>query len=179
MKTLAQHNCEKLIDVLCERLTFERAGVHLYDSIIAKMRAAADPQLVRMLPQMEQHRDQEKEHEEWLECCIRDLGADTLHKTPMAQLVEIESQGIERVILDGDPEIAHAFHALLAAELVDNAGWDLLVQLADQAGDREMKKAFKKRLREEAEHLVLVRKAMKMFAIHDVLGEPVELPAGP
>ncbi len=38
------------------------------------------------------------------------------------------------------------FHALFAAELVDNAGWDLLVQLADEADDDEARRAFKKRL---------------------------------
>jgi ferritin-like metal-binding protein YciE len=86
----------------------------------------------------------------------------------MSKLVERESQGIEKVVQE-DSELPHLFHALLAAELVDNAGWDLLVQLADEAGDRQAKKEFRKRLNEEAEHLVVVRRALEKNILKEVL----------
>lgn len=75
-----------------------------------------------------------------------------------------------------DAELPHLFHALLAAELVDNAGWDLLAQVADEAGDREARKEFKKRLHEEEDHLLFVRKAVEKLAFRDVLDEDVKLP---
>ena len=179
MQDLMRNNPEKVIDFLTERLVFERNGVKLYDAVIAKMDASGDENILRMRDQMQEHRDQEKEHEEWLEEQIRSLGGDALGSSEMADLVTRESKGIEDVILDGDNDISHLFHALLTAELADNAGWDLLVSLADEAGDHEAKRAFKKRLHEEEDHLIFVRRAVEKFAWHEVLGEDVRMPASP
>ena len=178
MDKLGQKNKDKVIDMLAERLQFERSGVKLYDAVIKKMQASREPAVSKMLEQMQEHRDQEKEHEEWLEECIRQLGGDDKQLTEKARLVQQESKGIEEVILK-DAEIPHLFHALLAAELVDNAGWDLLVQLADEADDNKAKREFKKRLHEEEEHLILVREAMRKFAAHEVLGEKLQMPTHP
>jgi bacterioferritin (cytochrome b1) len=168
MDTLAKHNREKLIDMLCERLAFERASVRLYDTILRRLEKAgnsADP----VRTEMGRYRDQEKEHAEWLAGCIRDLGGDADAKTEMARLVERESKGIEQVI-ETDELLPHCMHALLAAELVDNAGWELLIELADDADDREAREAFRRRLHEEEDHLAFVRTAMLAFAREDVLG---------
>ena len=168
MKKLAEHNREKLIDLLCERLAFERAGVRLYDTIIAKLDASGGG-IEAFRDEMQRYRDQEKEHEEWLEGCVRDLGGDTSVRTDLVRLVEQESKGIEQVV-ETDDLLPHAIHALLTAELVDNAGWELLVELADDADDREAREAFRKRLHEEEDHLVFVRTAMLAFVRKDVLG---------
>jgi bacterioferritin (cytochrome b1) len=170
MEKLAKKNRTKVIDVLNERLAFERAGVKLYDQILSKIRTSEDEVVVGLLEDMEKHRNEEKEHEEWLEEQIRALGGDAHTETEKSRLVTRESQGIEQVIMN-DPEIPHLFHALLAAELVDNAGWDLLVDLADEAGDKDAKKAFKTRLHEEEDHLLLVRRAVEKFSVRE-LNEP-------
>lgn len=169
MGKLRDYNVEKVIDLLTERLEFERAGVKLYDSILTKMRTSSDPEITDMLGDMEQHREEEKEHEEFLEAQIRALGGDAHTITPKAELVKTESAGIEEVILRESRPLPEMFHALLGAELQDNAGWDLLVQIAGEAGDSAAKKAFKKRLHEEADHLLYVRDAIKTFAIKEVL----------
>ncbi len=179
MDKLAKNNPEKVCDLLNERLTFERAGVRLYDAIIAKLTTSNEPEIHRALRAMHEHRAQEKEHEEWLEEQIRALGGDVHAETDMARLVTKESAGIEAVVLDGDNDPAHLFHALLAAELADNAGWDLLVALADEAGDRAAKREFKRRLHEEEEHVVFVRRAMASLAKSIVLGEELDMPARP
>jgi len=175
MKELANFDRAKVIDSLSERLAFERAGVKLYDRICDVIRSGADENPKRMLEEMEQHRNEEKEHEEWLEEQIRALGGDAHGETDKSRLVTRESKGIEEVVMS-DAELPHLFHALLAAELVDNAGWDLLVQIADEAGDREAKRAFKKRLHEEEDHLLFAREAMKRLSFQEVLGEPEKLP---
>ncbi len=175
MQELSKHDKSKVIDVLGERLAFERAGVKLYDRILEVMRQRSDENVARMLPEMQQHRDEEKEHEEWLEAQIRALGGDAHAETDKAKLVTRESKGIEEVVMS-DAELPHLLHALLAAELVDNAGWDLLAQLADEAGDRSAKKDFKKRLHEEEDHLLFVRKAVEKLSVHEVLGEETKLP---
>ncbi len=179
MNKLAQTNRTKVIDLLNERLVFERTGVKLYDAILDRMRASNEKPITKMIDQMQEHRDQEKEHEEWLEEQVRRLGGDAHGKTEMALLIEKESRGIEDVILDGDPAVPHLFHALFAAELVDNAGWDLLVQLADEADDHDAKRAFKKRLHEEEEHLVFMRRTLEKLAEKEVLGERVAMPTQP
>ena len=179
MEELARKNRERVIDVLTERLTFERSGVRLYDRIIERMRASNDGAIAKMLDQMLEHRDQEKEHEEWLEEQVRSLGGDAHAQTEKARLVETESQGIEKVIFGERSGLPDLFHALLAAELVDNAGWDLLVQLADEADDRKAKRAFKTRLHEEEEHLLFVRRAVERFSAREVLGEPRSMPTAP
>jgi bacterioferritin (cytochrome b1) len=175
MGDLAKNDPAKVIDVLNERLAFERAGVKLYDRILEVMRAAGDEGVSRMIPEMQKHRDEEKEHEEWLEARIRDLGGDAHSETERSRLVTRESKGIEEVVMS-DAELPHLLHALLAAELVDNAGWDLLAQLADEAGDHGAKREFKKRLHEEEDHLLLVRKAVVQLSFADVLGEDASLP---
>ncbi len=175
MAEIAKHDPAKVIDVLNERLAFERAGVKLYDRILEVMKASGRDDVDRMLPEMEKHRDEEKEHEEWLEAQIRALGGDAHSETERSKLVTRESKGIEEVVMS-DAELPHLLHALLAAELVDNAGWDLLAQIADEAGDHSAKREFKKRLHEEEDHLLLVRKAVEQFSFADVLGEDPKLP---
>jgi bacterioferritin (cytochrome b1) len=179
MKELAKHNPEKILDLLIARLTFERTGVKLYDSVISKIRAQKDPDAHRMLETLQEHRDEEKEHEEWLEEQVRALGGDAHGSSDMSRLEARESKGIEDIVLDGDNDALHLFHALLAAELADNANWDLLVQIADQAGDRDAKKQFKKRLHEEMEHLVFIRRVIERLARRVILGESVEMPTWP
>jgi bacterioferritin (cytochrome b1) len=175
MADLAKHDPAKVIDVLSERLAFERAGVKLYDRILAVMHATQDEDVTRMIPEMQKHRDEEKEHEEWLEARIRDLGGDAHSETDRSRLVTRESKGIEEVVMS-DASLPHLLHALLAAELVDNAGWDLLAELAAEAGDHAAKRELKKRLHEEEDHLLLVRKAVERLAFADVLGEDRKLP---
>jgi bacterioferritin (cytochrome b1) len=175
VKELANYDREKVIDYLSERLAFERAAVKLYDRILEVMRASGDENAARMLEDMKSHRDEEKEHEEWLEGEVRALGGDAHSETDKSRLVTRESKGIEEVVMS-DAQLPHLLHALLAAELVDNAGWDLLVQIADEAGDRQEKREFKKRLHEEEDHLLLLRDAVEKLSFQEVLGEEVKLP---
>lgn len=177
MQELAKAHREQLLDLLQERLAFERSGVKLYDSVIRKIERAGGPS-TPMLGQLHEHRNQEKEHEEWLEAQIRDLDGDPQVETDGAKLVHTESLGLERVI-DADDNVAHVLHALLTAELADNAGWELLVELADDADDDEAKKAFEERLNQEQEHLTLLRKAVLRHARDEVLGEDVTMPTSP
>ena len=43
MKKLAAKNPAKVIDLLSERLAFERVGVKLYDAVLERMRSSPDP----------------------------------------------------------------------------------------------------------------------------------------
>lgn len=177
MKKLAQYNRLQLRDLLGERLAIERCGVRLYDAALAKVRATptgkSSPKVVAKL---QEFRDDEKAHEEWLEEIIRDLGGDADEQTPRARLAQLEALGIERVLHAADGvEIVDILHALLMAELADTAGWDLLVQLAVEAGDKRARKQFQKRLSTEMRHLAWLRKRVLKLTAKDVM-DPVEEP---
>lgn len=159
MDKLAKKNVSRVIDLLNERLAFERTGVKLYDTLLARLRASTDPALEALVERVQEHRDEEHEHEEWLEEQIRALGGTAHALSEHAVLAQAEAEGIERV-MRRDDSIPHDFHALLTAELADNAGWDLLVQLAGEFGDSRAKKELEKRLHEEEKHLLFVRETL-------------------
>lgn len=179
MKKLAEKNPEKLIDLLHERLTFERTSVKLYDCILRQMEASTDPQIRGMLDTMQGYRDEEAEHQAWLEEQIQALGGDIHAESERSRLVAEESRGIEQVILREDVALQHLFHALMAAELVDNAGWDLLVALAEEADDDDALDCFALRQAEEEDHLEYLRQTMSRYAESQVLGERLQLPTEP
>jgi bacterioferritin (cytochrome b1) len=176
MKKLAERHPEKLLDLLTERLTFERSGVKLYDIVMSKMQASQDKTIAGMIPQLKKQRDQEKEHEEWLEDQVRALGSDAHTETDLSELVLRESRGVKEVV-ESDDELTHLFHALLVAELVDENGWKLLVQLADEAEDQEALKSFIQRAREEEDHLLYIRTVVAAYARREILDSPIPIPA--
>lgn len=176
MKKLAERHPDRLLDLLTERLTFERTGVKLYDNVIAEVKKSKDAAIARMVPQLSKHRDQEKEHEEWLEEQVRALGSDAHTETDLSELIMREARGVKEVV-ETDDELPHLFHALLTAELVDENGWKLLVQLADEAEDEEALRGFIQRAREEEDHLLYMRSVVAAFARHDVLDRAVQIPA--
>jgi bacterioferritin (cytochrome b1) len=157
MKQLAEKNRERVIDLLCERLTFERGGVKLYDAVIAKVHAFGGPPATRVLAELDRQRAEEREHVEWLEGQISALGGDAQGETDLSRLVIEEAKGLEGIVLGGDTDPLHLFHALLQAELTDNVGWEILVELAEEAGDDDARREFRKRLHEEQDHLEFVQ----------------------
>jgi len=172
MRKLAEKNVGRVIDLLNERLAFERTGVRLYDRMLLRMRLTEDREIGRMIDRMQRYRDEEREHEEWLEGQIRDLHGDDHMPTEKSVLVLAETQGIERVV-QRDPWLQHDFHALLTAELADTAGWDLLVRVAGEFGDREARREFKERHREEQEHVLFVRKVVERFVKRELQEQPM------
>ena len=109
---------------------------------------------------------------------IRGLGGNPDGKSEMAQLEMEEGRGIETIICDGHSNAVHLLHALLAAELADNAGWDVLVKLADEAGDPAAKIEFARRMAEEAKHLLFIRELVVRSAETMMLGAERPLPRG-
>lgn len=179
MLRFAKENTSRVLDVLSGRLTFERTGVKLYDTVIEKIDRLGDPRYLALVPTLRKHRNEEKEHEEWLEDCIRQLGGTAHETTDMARLEAEESQGIQSVIIDGHTKVLDLLHALLSAELADNAGWDLLVKLAGDLGDRETKLEFAKRLVEETKHLAFIREAVIRATEMEITGTELEMPRSP
>lgn len=145
-----------LLDKLGERAAFERMGTRLYDAMIVKVEALKDkhgpgPADLRRI------REDELRHFRLVAEHLKRLGGDNTAETPCADVVGVASRGLLQVVADPRTSVAQSLSAILTAELTDNAGWELLLELCEGLGDTRMGADFKKALAEEVEHLQRVR----------------------
>ncbi|QJD57541.1 ferritin-like domain-containing protein [Pseudomonas sp. gcc21] len=162
-------NPEVLIDKLGERLAYERTGVRLYEAAIAKVQAldtgaGAPPDLLKTL---ETIRNEEEEHFHLLVAAIEKLGADPTAMTPSADVVGVIALGVMQVLTDPRTNISHALNALLTIELADNAAWELLIEMAESAGQKDIAKSFGKAFTQEEQHLANIKALLRQ----DQLGQ--------
>jgi ferritin-like metal-binding protein YciE len=148
---------QAFIDKLAERLAFERGGTRLYDAVYAKA-VAHDDELNKVSAQeILEIRNAEAKHALLLKECLETLGADPTAQTPCADLVGVESAGLIQAVTDPRTTLAQTLHAALAAELIDNEGWEGLIAMAQKMGHDDMAERFEAALEEEGIHLAKVR----------------------
>ncbi|MBC5784086.1 ferritin-like domain-containing protein [Ramlibacter sp. USB13] len=168
------------MDKLGERIAFERAGTRLYEALITKYQAVEGlgqevlPPADQLPPldsgtapgsvagetplaTLQRIRAEELEHFHMLGQAMMKMGGDPTAQTPCADVTATASMGIVQVLTDPRTTIAQCLNALLTAELTDNAGWELLVQLAEDAGETELAGRFLGALAQEQEHLAIVK----------------------
>jgi ferritin-like protein len=157
MKMLQGERLQVLVDKLGERLAFERGGTRLYDALIAKCQAREDELAGLDLALVQQFRNEEAQHVMLVAEAIEELGADPTAQTPCADVSAVASMGLMQVALDPRTSVAQTMQAMLAAELVDRDGWELLIMLTREAGYDDMAQRFDAALAQEAVHLQQVR----------------------
>lgn len=145
-----------LLDKLGERAAFERMGVRLYDAMIAKVEAAAEKG-APPVSELREIRAEELAHFHLVAEHLQELGGDSTAESPCADVTGVASRGILQVLTDPRTTIAQSLSALLTAELTDNAGWELLVQLCEGLGRNKMIDDFQQALEEETGHLRKVK----------------------
>jgi rubrerythrin len=156
VKMLTGRRPQAFIDKLAERLAFERGGTRLYDAVLAKFEAhSAELPGVTELDILE-IRNAEAAHANLISRCIESLGGDPTAQTPCADLAGVESMGLLQAATDPRTTLAQTLHTALAAELIDNAGWENLIELAAKMGDDSMADEFREALAEEQLHLAKV-----------------------
>jgi rubrerythrin len=155
---LAGTRLQALVDRLGERLAFERAGTRMYEALIAKARIRTDELPDVSVATLETFRDQEADHFAMLVEALRELGADPTAQTPGADLAGIEGMGLLQAVVDPRTSLAQSLHAVLAAELVDDSGWELLVAMTREAGHAKLAERFGEAVRHEAEHLATIKR---------------------
>jgi rubrerythrin len=146
-----------LLDKLGERLAFERTGTRLYDALITKFDALQDSSTSMTLADLQQIRQDEARHFAIVAEAITSIGGDPTSQTPCADVSGVESMGLMQVVTDPRTTIAQALHAVLVAELTDQAGWELLIVLAEDHGQNAMVTDFSLALTEERTHLTRVQ----------------------
>jgi ferritin-like protein len=156
LNKLAGKNPEVLIDKLGERLAFERTGTRLYDYLIAKCEATRADSGVS-IDTLKRFRREEAQHFKLVARALESLGADPTAQTPGADVGAVASGGVLQVLSDPRTSVPQSLEAILTAELVDNAGWELLFKLAGGMGLYEMENEFRAALVEEENHLMQIR----------------------
>lgn len=146
-----------LLDKLSERLAFERMGTRLYEALINKCALAGESSSEPTLEQLQQIRDEELQHFLLLKKTITALGGDPTIQSPCADVAGVASLGILQVLTDPRTSVTQSLQAILTAELTDNAGWELLIELADSLGYQESATEFQSALEHEEAHLESVR----------------------
>lgn len=157
MQRLQGKNANVLLDLLGQRLAFERTGVRLYEALLTKYDAASIHEDGVAREDIEHIRDEELEHFGLLVDALDQLGADPTVVTPAADVTGVASSGIVKVLADPRTTFTECLDAMLIAEFADNAAWLMLSDLAARVGLDELASKFRKALNEEEQHLAKVR----------------------
>lgn len=157
VKKLTGTRPEVLIDKLGERLAFERTGVRLYDALLTKYQAMPEKLADMSVDELAHIRDEEALHFRMVADALASVGADPTSQTPSADIIGVESAGLMQVIDDPRTTLAQCLNAVLVAELADNAGWELLGTLAEEAGLEDMAETFAEALATEQQHLAKIK----------------------
>src|SRR5690349_138926 len=146
-----------LLDKLSERLAFERMGVRLYEALFNKCETLGETSPGPTLEDIRHIGTEELDHFLMLNETITDLGGDPTVESPSADIAAVASMGIMQVLTDPRSSVPQCLQALLTAELTDNAGWELLIEMASTLGYDDMREQFETALVHEEEHLQNVR----------------------
>jgi len=145
------------LDLIGERLAFERSGVRLYDAVLVKLDAGDPRDGGPSREDLESIRDDELRHFGLLQDAMKKLGGDPTAITPSANITGVASMGLVQVVTDPRTTLTEALKTMLIAELADNDAWLVLAEMADRLGEDELATVFRKALEEEEEHLELLR----------------------
>jgi rubrerythrin len=148
-----------LMDKLGERLAFERSGTRLYDALMAKCQA--DKSAGIPMKELVHIRDEEAMHFALVGAAIQSLGGDPTAQTPGADVAGVEGMGLMQVLADPKTTVGQALHAILIAEMTDNAAWEELIELTTQAGNEDLVGRFSEAAQHEMEHLEKVQRWYK------------------
>jgi rubrerythrin len=161
VKTMAKETMgaplTELVDRLGERLAFERTGTRLYEALLSKHEAYGSFEAGPTRDDLERILAEEHRHFGLLRAAVARLGGDPTAVTPSANLHATASKGIGDVLVDPRTSLLDGLEAILLAELADGEGWDTLLGLTREAGEREMTSEFEKARAAEEEHLRSVR----------------------
>ncbi len=161
------------IDKLGERAAFERSGVRLYQGALAKLEVLGSWEGGPTTEGLTRILNDELSHFGLVSEALTKLGADPTAMTPSADVAAVTSMGLPAVVADPRMNLRDTLHALLVAELTDNAGWEMLIELARGLGHDALAERFQLALDAEAEHLSRVRNWLSAGVTLEARANPV------
>lgn len=156
VQALSGNRLQVLLDKLGERAAYERSGTRLYDAALRRFAGLALPAGMS-IEALSEIREEEARHFQLLAATIEDLGGDSTTQTPCADVTAVQGMGLMQALNDPRLTPAQALQTLLAAELIDVASWELLIELAEAFGLDEAVQRFGAALEAENRHLANVR----------------------
>jgi rubrerythrin len=132
-------------------------GTRLYEALINKCEALGDISMSPTVDELQEIRDEEHRHFVLLNEAITQLGGDPTVQTPCADTAAVASMGIMQVLTDPRTNMSQCLNAILTAELTDNAGWEMLIDVADELGHEDLSEQFTEALDNEQKHLANVQ----------------------
>jgi hypothetical protein len=149
------------LDLLGERLAFERTGTRLYDALLVKVGTADEHDGGPSAKEVALIRDDELKHFLLLKETLESLGGDSTAITPSGDIAAVASKGLIEVLTDPRSTLSECLKTILIAELADNDSWAVLADLAERLGHDEWAERFRDALITEEEHLTRVRSWVK------------------
>jgi len=146
-----------LMDKLGERLAFECTGTRLYEALVSKCDAFGSFDGGPSQADLEHVLQEEYRHFTMLQSVIEQQGGDPTAVTPSADIQATAAHGVMQVIVDPRTTLLQSLEAILVAELADNACWEALIALAQEAGEDTLTRQFEQALLTEQEHLMKVQ----------------------
>lgn len=145
------------LDLLGERLAFERTGARLYEALLVKWDASDAHDDGPAREDLERIHDEELEHLALCREALEQMGADATAVTPSADVVGVAGGGWVQVLGDPRTTLTEGLKIILQAELVDNDCWLSLADLAARMGHEDLAERFRAALANEEDHLARVR----------------------
>lgn len=167
LHALKGHKPTVLLDKMGERLAFERTGARLYDALLVKVVGGGITEVGPTVADLEELRAEELRHFELVRTHLVRMGADPTVQTPCADLAGVQAVGVLQVLTDPRTTLSQCLNAVLTTELADTAGWELLVKLASEAGEKEMAREFEEAHVAELEHDVRVKTWLQQLLMTD------------
>ncbi len=146
-------------------LQHDNAEAHAYESVETTGMAPVGSRVD--MPTLQRIRHDEQERLYLVKQALEEMGADPTAMTPCADVVGVTSMGVLQTITDPRTTLAQCLNALLTAELTDHAGWELLMELAEQLGQDDMAIRFSVAATTEAEHLSIVKEWLRSEILQD------------
>ena len=166
---------DDFIDKLAQRWIVERAMVTMYG--VASARLRVNRLLGSLLPDFERFAAQEQLHADMLAQLLGELGHGDVHgehATPAVNLAASAMAAILESVRAPGATARSILEALLMAERIDVAGWELLIELAKEAElDDDYLRSFRAAGREEREHEYVVRTHLLRLERDVLLHQPL------
>ncbi|NOK16206.1 ferritin-like domain-containing protein [Corallococcus carmarthensis] len=138
---------------LRERLAFERISSRLYAGLLVKTHALGSYPGGPTPERLVELHNQELDHLNLIRECIYRLGVDAPQLTAHGDGADSRTHGLLRAVDDPCATLQDALRAVLISEILNNAGWAMLVDLAQELGPPDLVGAFRDVMREETLHL--------------------------
>jgi hypothetical protein len=171
-KNIYQNTERMMMDKLGERIFFERMSIRLYEGLIRKHHGDVFKGRLPDMNRIKQFLEEEKEHFELLQKTIKQIGGDPSIMTSAAELIGQEAVPWPQIINDPRTTFLQSLEIILHTELIDNSGWELLIELAERNGLGKMAIRFQQALDEENFHLLTIKQWVQELTLNEEIISP-------